>query len=89
MEDPPQGQQHRDLTYMYIKQNESKLGLEWVCLLSFDAYPKNFKISPSRGGECCQIRWGVVHKILVFPIKNLKWKTHHKVNYTVTSHTCT
>jgi len=43
MEDPPQGQQHRDLTYMYIKWNESKLGLEWVCLLSFDAYLKNFK----------------------------------------------
>jgi len=43
MEDPPQGQQHRDLTHMYIKRNESKLGLEWVCLLSFDAYPKIFK----------------------------------------------
>ena len=31
----------------------------------------------------------IIQKILVFTVTYLKWTTHDKVNYTVTSHTCT
>jgi len=48
------------------------------------------KKSPSSGGECCEIEWGVVQKILVFPILKKKISnTHHKDKHIVTSHTDT
>ena len=43
MEDPPQGQQHRHLNNLSNELNESELGVQWVCLLSLDAYPINLK----------------------------------------------